>query len=206
MSTVERIVGEFIDAWKAGRRPDVTEYIERAPEPERDDVAAQLATWLEIAPTPDYDRATLERIDREPILAAALDAAEATRAPLAQRLPALRARSGLTIRDLARRLLALFALDDEDRTVDYLSRLERAELDPGRLSHRLTAALAAILGIDREQLEPRPAAAAQAFFRANEDADRRIARDIDALSRAALARAPESMDELDRLFLGGPEG
>jgi hypothetical protein len=101
----------------------------------------------------------------------------------------------------------MFGLDDEEgRAADYLSLLEREELDPGRLSHRLTAALAAILRIDREQLEPRPAAAAQAFFRANEDADRRIARDIDALSRAALASAPESMDELDRLFLGGPEG
>ena len=35
-----------------------------------------------------------------------------------------------------------------------------------------------------------------------------IAEDIDALSRAALAPAPPSspMDELDRLFLGGPNG
>jgi transcriptional regulator with XRE-family HTH domain len=206
MSTVERIVGEFIDAWQSGRRPDVTEYIDRAPEPERDEVAAQLAMWLEIAPTPAYDQATRELIDREPVLVAALEAAEAMRAPLAQRLRALRARSGLAIRELAARLVTLFGLADEERAADYLSRIEREELDPGRLSRRLTDALAAILGVDSQQLEPRPAGAAQAFFRADEDADRRIARDIHALSRAALASAPEPMDELDRLFLGGPEG
>ena len=52
---------------------------------------------------------------------------------------------------------------------------------------------------------PAPAAPAAAFFRADEEAEDWIVQDIDALSRAALAAAPAPMDELDRLFLGGPE-
>ena len=107
---------------------------------------------------------------------------------------------------MARRLVAVFDLDDEPRAAKYLKQIERGELDPGRLSGRLLDALAAILGADRDQLAAGPPAfaAGQAFFRAEEDADRWIAEDIDALSRAALAAAPEPMDELDRLFLGGP--
>jgi hypothetical protein len=52
---------------------------------------------------------------------------------------------------------------------------------------------------------PAPAAPSQAFFRAEDEAQDWIVQDIDALSRAALASAPAPMDELDRLFLGGPE-
>ena len=206
MSTPEQILGEFIDAWKAGERPDVDAYLARARKADRDELAIQLATWLEIAPTPAYDEATRARIAEEPALRGALDAAAALRSPLSERLPTLRRRAGLKVRDVARRLVAVFDLDDEPRAAKYLKQIERGELDPGRLSGRLLDALAAILGADRDQLAAGPPAfaAGQAFFRAEEDADRWIAEDIDALSRAALARAPEPMDELDRLFLGGP--
>jgi transcriptional regulator with XRE-family HTH domain len=208
MTALEQILGEFIDAWKAGRRPDVEAYLARVPEPKRDQLARQLAAWLEIAPTPDFDEQTRSAIAREPALRAALAAAAAVRSPLSERLPTLRARAGLAVRDVARRLVAIFDVEDEARAADYLERIERDEIDPRRLSRRLLDALAAILGADPDQLAPRPAApgaAGQWFFRAEEDADKWIAEDIDALSRAALAPAPEPMDELDRLFLGGPE-
>ena len=108
---------------------------------------------------------------------------------------------------MARRLVAVFDLDDEPRAAKYLEADRARRARPGRLSGRLLDALAAILGADRDQLAAGPPAfaAGQAFFRAEEDADRWIAEDIDALSRAALARAPTPMDELDRLFLGGPD-
>ena len=209
MTSIQQILGEFIDAWNAGRRPDVGAYLRRAPEAERDELAEQLATWLQIAPTPDYDDATRAAICEEPALRAALEAAADIRSPLAVRLPRLRARSGLAVRDVARRLVAIFDVADEQRAARYLEQVERDELDPSRLSRRLLDALAAILGADRDQLAPGPPdfAAGQAFFRADDDADRWIAEDIDVLSRAALAPAPAArpMDELDRLFLGGPE-
>ena len=207
MTTIEQLVGQFIDDWNAGRRPDVLAFLEHAAPEDRDALASQLETWLELAPTPSYDEPTRQSIASEPALLTALDAAAALRAPLAERLPTLRDRAGLAIRDVAARLTQLFDLDDERRTVAYLEQIERDELDERRLSRRLLDALAAILGADADQLTPGPAALAggQAFFRAEEDADAWIAEDIDVLSRAALAPAPATpMDDLDRLFLGGP--
>ena len=207
MTTIEQLVGQFIDDWNAGRRPDVLAFLEHAAPEDRDALASQLETWLELAPTPAYDEPTRQSIASEPALLAALDAAAALRAPLAERLPTLRDRAGLAIRDVAARLTQLFDLDDELRTVAYLEQIERDELDERRLSRRLLDALAAILGADADQLTPGPVALAggQAFFRAEEDADAWVAEDIDVLSRAALAPAPATpMDDLDRLFLGGP--
>jgi transcriptional regulator with XRE-family HTH domain len=208
MTVVEQILGEFVDAWKAGRRPDAIEYLARAPEGERDELAGLLAAWLEIAPTPAYDAPARESIAREPALRSALDAAARAREPLAARLPALRERAGLAVGDVARRLVAVFGLQgDEQRTAGYLQALEREELDASRASRRLLDALAAILGADRDELVTAPAAPAtgHALFRAEDDAPRWVADDIDALSRAAVVPAPAPMDELDRLFLGGPD-
>lgn len=208
MTSIEQLVGEFIDDWNAGRRPDVLAFLERAAPEERDELAKQLETWLELAPTPAYDDTTRQAIASEPTLLSALDAAAALRAPLAERLPPLRERAGLAIRDVAIRLAQLFDLGDEQRTADYLDQIERDELDERRLSRRLLDALAAILGTDADQLAPGPAALAggQAFFRAEEDADVWIAEDIDVLSRAALSPAPTApMDDVDRLFIGGPD-
>lgn len=208
MTSIEQLVGEFIDDWNAGRRPDVLSFLERAAPEDRDELATQLETWLEIAPTPAYDEATRQAIASEPALRSALDAAAAVRAPLAERLPPLRKRAGLAVRDVAARLTHLFDLGDEERTAAYLEQIERDELDERRLSRRLLDALAAILGADADQLAPGPAALAggQAFFRAEEDVDIWIAEDIDVLSRAALSPAPAApMDDVDRLFLGGPD-
>jgi len=207
MTTIEQLVGQFIDDWNAGRRPDVLAFLERAAPQDRNALDSQLETWLELAPTPAYDEPTRQSIASEPALLTALDAAAALRAPLAERLPTLRDRAGLAIRDVAARLTQLFDLDDELRTVAYLEQIERGELDERRLSRRLLDALAAILGADADQLTPGPAALAggQAFFRAEEDADAWVAEHIDVLSRAAFAPAPATpMDDLDRLFLGGP--
>lgn len=208
MTAIEQLVGEFIDDWNAGRRPDVATYLERAAPENREVLASQLETWLDLAPTPVYDEATRQSIAGEPVLIAALDAAAELRGPLAERLPTLRDRAGLAIRDVAARLTQLFELGDEQRTAAYLEQIERDELDERRLSRRLLDALATILGADADQLAPGPAALSggQAFFRAEEDADVWIAEDIDVLSRAALSPAPATpMDELDRLFLGGPD-
>ena len=98
---------------------------------------------------------------------------------------------------------------DVDRTAGYLARLEAGELDPARVSRRLLDALGALLGgsvADSAALSRalRPAAAGGALFRA-QDAGDSVRFDIEVLSRAALSPAPPPMDELDRLFTGGPD-
>ena len=190
MTTTEQILSEFIDAWSAGRRPDVHSYLQRAPTAERAELAAHITTWLRVAPTPEYDDATRKTISQEPLLVAAREAAALARSPLSAQLPTLRERAGLAIRDVAGRLVTLFDLDDEQRTADYLERVERDELDASRLSRRLLDGLAVILGADRDQLTPGRTAFAggQSFFRAEDDADQWIAHDIDALPRRPLPR------------------
>jgi hypothetical protein len=198
MSTHEQLLSEFIDAWNRGRRPRVREYLARLPDgPDRDELADQITSWLEVAPAPAYDEPTRDRIRSEPIVAAVLGS-----------VPALRARAGLSISQLAARLLERLALDRRDsaRAAGYLERLERGELDPTRVSRRLLDALGAVLGVPGRALAesvPRPAAGA--MFRAESDAAGWLRDDLEVLSRAALTPAPAPMDELDRLFTGGPD-
>jgi hypothetical protein len=96
-------------------------------------------------------------------------------------------------------------VEDEERVARHLADLERGALAPDRLSNRLLDALQAILGAELSPGSP-AAPPAYAFFRSDDGAPEWVAEEIDALSRAALSAAPEPMDELDRLFLGGPDG
>jgi hypothetical protein len=54
-------------------------------------------------------------------------------------------------------------------------------------------------------LRPAEPAPGQALFRAERQPGESFEEDLDALSRAAIAPAPPPMDELDRLFVGGPD-
>jgi transcriptional regulator with XRE-family HTH domain len=216
MSTDDQVLNDFIEAWNAGRRPRVLEYLARVPEgPARDELAERLSTWLQLAPTPDYDDATRAQIRSEPVVERVLAAAgeEAGLWPVV--IPRLRERAGLSVRELARRIVERFGLRgaDEDRAAAYLERMERGELEPSRVSPRLLDALGEALGASGRTLSEaaqlgsrlRPASGG-ALFRTDAEADERVARDIEELSRAAMTPAPAPLDELDRLFTGGPEG
>ena len=43
----EQVLSDFIDAWNAGGRPRVRDYLARVPEAERDALADEISTWLE---------------------------------------------------------------------------------------------------------------------------------------------------------------
>ena len=106
----------------------------------------------------------------------------------------------------------MFAIaDGEARATTYLERIERAELDESRLSNRLLDGLTAILGADLARRAPTPAtpavsmpppAAAAAPAAVPPGRPRRGPVGAGRLP----APAPVPMDELDRLFLGGPDG
>jgi hypothetical protein len=216
MSTTEQLLSEFIDAWNAGRRPRVREYLARLPNgPERDALAEDLDRWLEFAPTPAYDEPARAAIVAEPAVARVRAAADADAGLWPELVPVLRERAGLSVAELAAQLVERCALDrrDTERTTGYLQRLERGGLDPARMSRRLTDALAGILGLAGDALADagtynrglRPAAAAGgALFRAAPDAAD-LREDFELLARAARSPAPPPLDELDRLFTGGPD-
>ena len=51
MSDIEQVLGDFVDAWNAGRRPRVGEALRRVPAgADRDELADRIAAWLEVAP------------------------------------------------------------------------------------------------------------------------------------------------------------
>lgn len=208
---VEQIVGEFTDAWKEGRYPSVADYLARTRPEDRDEVAQLIDEWLLIAPDPDYDEAVLAKLRAHPAVVAALAAGAEQDEPVAKRVRSLREQAGFAVAALAERLSTHFAITDRARTTAYLERLEAGELDERRLSQRLLGALADVFAVDPGRLAPAPASA-HAWFRAAEDADlSTIEAEMQALSAAAMTPAPgagsgDEMDELDRLFTGGPEG
>lgn len=211
MTSIEQVLSEFIEAWNSGQRPDLLVYIDRVPEADRDALAEEIGMWLQVAPTPDYDDATRAEIAADPRLQAALAAGAASAQPWATRVRTLREKAGLAVEQVAERIAALAGQPGRgEHAAIYLTQLERSELDERRVSKRLISALAAALGTDRESVLPSPGwgtpVAAAQYYRAEGNVDDAIAADFDALSRAAAAPAPaREMDEIDRLFLGGPD-
>jgi hypothetical protein len=216
MSRSDQVLSDFMDAWNAGRRPRVREYLARVPEgDERDALADQIGTWLEVAPAPQLSDEARARIRAEPVVQAVFSAVGDDAGAWPVTLPRLRQRAGLGVRELAGRLverLGLGGASEADRAAGYLERMEQGELRPDRVSRRLLDALGELLGVSGQALADlggggamRPAAAGGTLFRAGEQGGDWFATDIDVLSRAALTEAPAPMDELDRLFCGGPD-
>ena len=210
----DRILSEFIDAWNAGQRPDVDDYIARVPAEEQGELAEQLASFLSFAPTPTYSDAALEAIRAEPIVAAALAAPGERGGLLPALLSGLRKRFSMTTPQLAGQLVRELELssDREQKTAAYLDRLERGELEPARISRRVFDALAKVFGVPRDELEgagdlggwaARPAMAAGPVFRAEDEAAEAVSAHLDLLADALEAPGGQARDEVDDLFLGG---
>src|SRR4051794_16525450 len=106
VSTVrEQVLSEFIDAWNAGKRPDVDDYVARVPEAERAELADDLIGFLAFAPTPEYSDEALAAIRAEPVVAETLAAASERSGLLPALLARLRERFGMTPDDVAGRLV-----------------------------------------------------------------------------------------------------
>ena len=204
----ERILSEFIDAWNAGRRPDVDDFVGRADEPDRAPLASDIVAFLTCAPTPEYDDATLDAIGAEPAVVAE---AVATRAPgglWPSLLPRLRRRAALTTAQLAAGLVGALGLsvDSEPKTGDYLERMEAGELEPRGVSRRLLDGLSRLLEVPRNELEGAGgfgAPPAPALFRAEGPSAAELRDDLDVLADALAAPGGGDWDEVDELFRGG---
>jgi transcriptional regulator with XRE-family HTH domain len=205
----DRVLSDFIDAWNAGRRPDVEDHLARVEAGRRDELASDITAFLAFAPTPDYDDAAIAAIHAEPAVASAAAAAQERGGLWPALLPRLRERAALSTAQLARALVGALGLpaDREPKTRGYLERLEAGELEPRRLSGRLLDALARLLRVPRDDLEAAGAfgapAAAPALFRAEGPAAEALREDLDVIADALAAPAGGEWDEVDELFRGG---
>ena len=206
-SNAEQILSQFIDAWNAGERPDVDEYVARAAEDDRAELAEQLIAFLSVAPTPHYGDEALAAIRAE------AEAASAPNAILPQLLARLRTRLGLSSADLASSIVAELELREEakPKAEGYVERLEHGELNPAGVSRRIFEVLARAFAVPRSELEgaadlgswttPTPRAAP--VFRADADAAEAVSRHLEVLTDALQAPSSGVRDEVDELFLGG---
>lgn len=217
VSTVrEQVLSEFIDAWNAGQRPDVDEYIARVPAGEQAVLSDELLSFLSLAATPEYSDAAMEAIAAEPALIEALRGSTGKSGLLPDLLKRLRERIGMSTADVAGELVGELGLADDrvPKTAGYLERLEEGRLEPTRVSRRVFDALGRIFGLSGPELEgaadaggwtpvPAPAAAAAPVFRARKGAAEVAGHHLEVLADALAAPGGEPRDEVDELFLGG---
>jgi hypothetical protein len=210
----ERILSEFIDAWNAGTRPDVDDFLVRVPADEQGLLADELMAFLSFAPTPSYSDEAVAEIRAEPPVATALASLARPGGLLPSLLRSLRERLRLTPAQLAAKVAGELALPraKQRKTASYLRRLEDGELDPERVSRRVFDALANVLGVPRAELESagdlggwgrRRAMTAAPVVRADDAAARAVSEHLDVLADALQAPGGPARDEVDELFLGG---
>src|SRR3954464_13137494 len=147
MASTDLALSEFIDDWNAGRRPQVDQYLDRVPEADRAELASQLMTWLEIAPTPQYGDAAPGATGADPAVQEAIGAMSSESGLWPALLPRLRSRATLSLGDLAAKLASVMGLggEAETKTEHYLGELEAGALDPERISKRVLDGLARVL-------------------------------------------------------------
>lgn len=201
----DQLLSEFIDAWNAGRRPDVDDYLARAPDDRRDELASLIHSYLSVAPTPDLDERTWEQLAADPLVQ------RLTAPDLPSLLSRLRRRARLTMRQFADAVTPQLGIEGaEEKTAGYLDRLERGELDPGGVSARVFEALGKALRVrpaellEAASLAPQPQAGTL-FLRAAPAVDEETEHHLEVLADMIAAPAPagRTWDEVDQLFLGG---
>ena len=102
MTDPDRILSEFIDAWRAGERPDAGAYVDRAPPGARPELARTIEVFLTLAPEPEYDAAAWATLTADPAVARITAAVESDDAESwSALLPRLRERRGLSLDALA---------------------------------------------------------------------------------------------------------
>ena len=207
--TVDTLFTSFRHRCAEGARPSVREWLERADRlggGARPELARRIDAFLAAVPLgAAVEPPAVALAEVEGIIAAA-----GFPAPPARPLIDVRVARGLRRQDVVAALVEALSLkrDLAAKVAAYYHELEAGLLDPARVSRRVWAALAAVLGVDEaglRSLSPAPslpAFAAQAYLRA--PAVRRL-EDADVASLGGPAAAGEgAADEVDRLFTGGP--
>jgi hypothetical protein len=206
MSNTDELLSQFIDAWNAGERPRAEDYLDKASDTERTELAEMLHTFLEHAPPPNYSEETFAAIMREPAVLAAANLIDQETWP--GLLPSLRQRAKLKRDEVVARLAeALELAGKEAKVKGYYHQMESGTLDPSGVSRKVIEALGKVFGVDPGKIERAGGFEFSAFSVAEVHlrADMDDMEKLDRMEHAAMAApAPQvEMDEVDRLFRGG---
>src|SRR4051794_23243096 len=134
MGDVDQLLSEFIDAWNAGERPSARAFLDRVPEAgTRSLLAEEISHFLDVAPTPPYAQ---DQLRDDPTVRVAALAFERSGSAWPALLPRWRAAAGLTLEQLAERVLTTAGLGGGDRVkaTRYVAAMERGELAAERVS------------------------------------------------------------------------
>jgi len=203
MTHTDRLLGEFMDAWVAGRRPDVDAYLARAQPAERAALEEGIDAFLDAAPIPRYGEEELRALRADP---AAREFAQAV--SWSTVLPRLKSRAGTDTPALAAAVRHALRWDDagERKAREYLEDLEAERLPADRISRRVLRALADALRVPAATLEAaatslRPSSAL--LWRADDPGQEQTGRHLDVLGAALQTQPPPEPDDVDRAFTGG---
>jgi hypothetical protein len=205
--TLDTLLNEFTEAWNAGERPRVDDYVARAPAAERDELAGLIGAFLELAPTPEYTKEQLREIQRDPLVQQVGNLLDSRSGLWPTLLPRLRAGVKLTRDQLVQALARAVGVQGREAKVkEYYHQMETGQLDPRGVSRRVLEALAGIYKVNVSEIEEagdfsiegRPKLAS-AYFRSYSAAE--MARE--GVDFDADAAPPAELDEVDRLFIGG---
>jgi hypothetical protein len=212
MSSTDELLSRFIDAWNAGERPRAEDYVDRAPESERDELAGLIHTYLEHAPQPEYSEKTFAALLSEPAVQAASALIESD--SWQGLLPSLRRRAKLKRDEVVTRLAEALGVAGKERKVKaYYHQMESGTLNPSGVSRSVFEALGKVFGVDPRKIEDAGSfsiaklAVADVHLRTEADDAQRLERmesvEMAAPASPGIAKARPDMDEVDRLFRGG---
>ena len=207
MASPEQLLSEFCDAWNAGERPRVSEFLEQAPAGDREELAALIRTFLEQAPTPDFSPETLAAISSEPAVSELASLLESQSGFWPTLLPRLRRRSKLTRDQVVAQLAELLGLKGKEARIHpYYHQMETGTIEPGGVSRRVLEGLASVFKVDVREIEEAgdfeltSPGTSYAFLRSYSLQESKGA---DAFDFEAPASPGRDLDEIDQLFLGG---
>jgi hypothetical protein len=203
----ERLLSEFVDAWNAGERPLVDEFLKRVDEGRRDELVELLDAFLRTAPRPSYSEQGLDEIQSDPAVRQIVVALTGDSGMLPSLLPRLRSRAKLRRDQVVSQVMETLGLrpEAEPKTARYLHELEIGSLRATRVSRRVFEALARVLAVNVEELQE--AAGAATLGTTRRDAAPALMRSLGTTEEVELLResapGPDEWDDVDRLFLGG---
>jgi hypothetical protein len=203
MTDTDRLLGEFIDAWVAGRRPDAATYLDRARPEDREALEEGIVAFLDATPVPRYGEDELRRLREDPAVQSL-----ASTTSWSAVLRRLRSRAGVDNPALARSLGRDLGWDEAGarKARTYLDDLDAERRPADRVSRRVLDALACALRVPRATLEAaasglRPSP--QLLWRAEDPAQGAVARHLDVLTAALRVEPADDQDDVDRAFTGG---